>query len=63
MNEMGTMDLWTYLKKCRCTKVLSQQLKARLLVKERKVMLSIKLDSLGKSKGFTDFALGTFLVP
>jgi hypothetical protein len=40
---------------CRCSKVLGQKLKARLLVKESKQMLSIKLVSLGKAKGSTGF--------
>jgi hypothetical protein len=57
------MEIWSYQRKCRSTKVLSQQLKARLLVKESKLMmLSVKLDSLGKSKDFTGFVLGTVYV-
>ena len=41
------------------TEVLGRQLKARLLVNESKLILSVRLDSLNKSKGFTGFWLGT----
>jgi hypothetical protein len=63
MKCRGTVQYIIYQrKKCRCTKALSQQLEARLLVKERKQVLSAKLDNSGKAQGFTGFWLGTFIV-
>jgi hypothetical protein len=48
-----------------CNKVLSQQLKDRLLVKENKLVLSVKGDSLGKARGYSFLAgkLSWFLSP
>jgi hypothetical protein len=44
------MELWNYHMKCRCTKVLSQQLNARLLAKESKNKPSVKLKTSGKTE-------------
>jgi hypothetical protein len=59
----GTDRNWliytSYMYNSGCRKVLSQLLKARQLVEESKSMLSVKLDCLGKAKGFSAFWLKT----
>ncbi len=58
----GNQKIWSYQPKCRCSKALRQQLKASLLGKESRLVLSVQLNSVGKAKGFTGLMLGTILV-